>query len=147
MQAVFSQQQRLYYVLMVGLLACGCVQRRFVVQTNVPAQIYVNNQPIGPSPADTAWEYTGEYELSAVAQGYAPTKERIKIKPKWYQYPGIDFFFEVLYPFNIEDVRRINLTLTPSNQVRTDELLDAASSLRSEAQTLPPPKYPDPVKR
>jgi hypothetical protein len=73
MQAVFSQQQRLYYVLMVGLLACGCVQRRFVVQTNVPAQIYVNNQPIGPSPADTAWEYTGEYDLSAVAQGYAPS--------------------------------------------------------------------------
>jgi hypothetical protein len=131
-------------IAMIVAVTCGCVQRRFVVQSNVPgAQIYVNNQLAGPSPADTRWEYTGVYEFRAVAQGYEPVVERVRIKPKWYEYPGIDFFFEVLYPFNIEDVRRIPLTLQPTTQIRTDALLDAANSLRNEAQTLPPPKYPE----
>lgn len=128
----------------------GCVERRFVVQTNAPgAQVYVNNQQAGPSPADVRWDYTGVYEFRAVAQGYEPLVERIKIRPKWYEYPVLDFFFEAVYPFHIEDVRRIALELKPSQLVRTDELLDAAERLREEGKNLPPPKYPDqqPTKR
>lgn len=133
-------------VLAVLAAAGGCVERRFVVQTNAPgAQVYVNNQPAGPSPADVRWDYTGTYEFRAVAQGYEPLVERIKVRPKWYEYPGLDFFFEAVYPFHIEDVRRISLELKPSQTVRTDELLDAAERLREEGKNLPPPKYPDPA--
>ncbi|QEL17898.1 PEGA domain-containing protein [Limnoglobus roseus] len=130
----------------VTLLAAGggCVERRFVVQTNAPgAQVYVNNQAAGPSPADVRWDYTGVYEFRAVAQGYEPLVERIKIRPKWYEYPGLDFFFEAVYPFHIEDVRRISLELRPAELVRTDELLDAAERLREQGHNLPPPKYPE----
>jgi hypothetical protein len=134
----------LVLIVCVALAATGCVQRRFVVQTNVPgAQVFVNNQPAGPSPADFPWDYTGVYEFRAVAPGYDPLVQRVKIRPKWYEYVGIDLFFEVLYPFNIEDVRRINLELQPSAIVRTDELLNRANELREQGQNLPPPKYPD----
>jgi PEGA domain len=137
-------------VMIVGvilLVSTGCVERRFVVQTNVPgAQIFVNNQPVGPSPADQHWDYTGVYEFRAVAPGYDPLLQRVNIRPKWYEYPGIDLFFEVLYPFHIEDVRRLNLELQPSQIVRTDELLERANSLREQGQNLPAPKYPDQAK-
>ncbi len=127
-------------VLLLG--TCGCVERRFVVQSNVPgALVSVNNQPAGPSPADVRWEYTGTYEFRAVAQGYEPLVQRVRIRPKWYEYPGLDFFFEAIWPFHIEDVRRVSLELQPAQPVRTDELLDAANDLRERGQNLPPPKY------
>lgn len=133
---------------LVAALGSGCVERRFVVQTNAPgAQVYVNNVPVGPSPADLRWDYTGVYEFRAVAQGYEPVVRRVNIRPKWYEYPGLDFFFEALYPFHIEDVRRVGLELQPSQLVRTDELLDAADRLREQGQTLPAPKYPDAAPR
>ena len=32
---------------------------------------------------------------------------------KWYDYPGLDFFAEVVWPFRIEDKRLVHLILTP----------------------------------
>lgn len=129
------------FVLMLAA-GSGCVERRFVVQSNVPgALVTVNNQPVGPSPADVRWDYTGLYEFRAVAQGYEPVVHRARIRPKWYEYPGLDFFFEAIWPFHIEDVRRIDLELQPSQPVRTDELLDSANELRERGQSLPPAKY------
>jgi PEGA domain len=125
--------------------AAGCVERRFVIETNVPgAEVYVNNQPTGPSPADARWEYPGKYEFRAVAQGFEPVREVKQISPKWYEYPGLDFVAEVVWPFHIEDVRRIQLTLCPAAMPRPDVLLDAANNLRERAKNLPPPEHPDP---
>jgi len=133
-------------ILAIALPATGgCVERRFVVATNVPgAQVYVNNVPIGPSPADTRWEYPGRYEFRVVAQGYEPLREYKRVWPKWYELPGLDFVFEALWPFHIEDVRRFQFELVPATQVRTDELLDAANRLRERATAMPPPEQPDP---
>src|SRR3954471_22641033 len=53
---------RLGLVLAAGAvgLAAGCVDRRFLVETNVPgAQVYVDGKPIGATPADAQWEYAG----------------------------------------------------------------------------------------
>src|SRR5436190_16711517 len=86
----------------------GCVDRRFVVETNVPgAQVSWDGVPIGPSPADSRWEYAGYYEFKAVAPGYEPLTQRVLFAPKWYQYPPFDFVAEVLWPFRVEDVRRV----------------------------------------
>ncbi len=139
--------QRIVLTLALGILllagGSGCVERRFVVQTNVPgALVTVNNQPAGPSPADVRWDYTGYYEFRAVAQNHEPLIERVRIRPKWYEYPGLDFFFEAIWPFHIEDVRRINLELRPSRDVDTNELLNSANDLRELGQNLPQPKYP-----
>jgi hypothetical protein len=141
---------RTAFVGMVLLVAAGsgCVERRFVVQANVPgALVSVNNQPVGPSPADVRWDYTGVYEFRAVAQGYEPLVQRVRIRPKWYEYPGLDFFFEAIYPFHIEDVRRIALELQPSQPVRTDELLESANDLRDRGRNLPPPSSDAPTGR
>jgi hypothetical protein len=125
-------------------LAAGCVDRRFVVETNVPgAQVYHNDVPIGPSPADTSFEYPGYHEFRAVAPGYEPLAVREYIRPRWYDIPGLDFFAEVIWPVRIEDVRRVQLTLAPAHQVNTQELLGAAENLRARGRALPPSSVPD----
>ena len=126
-----------------GLLA-GCVDRRFVVETNVPgAQIAVDGVPIGPSPTDGRWEYAGCYEFTAVAPGHEPLVQMVRFAPKWYQYPPFDFVAEVLYPFRIEDVRRVRLRLEPTRPVNQAALVSAADTLRARGATLPPSSIPD----
>ncbi len=130
--------------LAIGLCGTtGCVDRRFVVETNVPgAQVYVDGVPIGPSPADGSWEYAGRREIIAVAPGYESRVERVRFKAKWYEYPGLDFFAEVVWPFRIEDVRRVKLDLEPTRSVNQVELISNADSLRARAASLPPTSVP-----
>lgn len=127
----------------VGFLA-GCVDRRFVVETNVPgAQIAVDGAPIGPSPADSRWEYSGAYQFTASAPGYQPLAKRVHFKARWYQYPPLDLIAEVFWPFRIEDVRRVYLELEPVQPVNQAELISSANQLRSRGLTLPPSTVTD----
>ena len=126
--------------------ACGCVDRRFTVVTNAPnAQITVDGVPIGPSPADDRWEYAGERVITASAPGYEPLTQRVRIEPRWYEYPPLDFVAEVLWPFRIEDHRRIPLCLEPARPVNQAELVNAGEILRGNATRLPPSSVPDKV--
>lgn len=134
-------------LLMVAILltsSVGCVDRRFIVTTNVPgAQVYMDDKPVGASPADGRWEYSGYYKFTAVAPGYEPTVKRIRFRPRWFEYPPLDFFAEVLYPFRIEDVRQVELELFPVKPVNQEAIIDDAESLRNRGQTLPPTQVPD----
>jgi len=124
--------------------ATGCVDRRFVVRTNVPgAQISRDGTPLGPAPVDARYDYTGTYEFRAVAPGYEPLVSRVKFEPKWYDYPGLDLIAEVLWPARIQDVRTVNLILVPAKPVRTDELIRTADQRRDQGKALPPSSIPD----
>ena len=124
--------------------ATGCVDRRFVVRTNVPgAQVYRDGQPLGPAPVDARYDYAGYYEFRAVAPGYEPLVERVRFKAKWYDYPGLDLIAEVLWPVRIEDVRTVNLTLLPAKPVRTDDLIQKADERRAQGKALPPSSIAD----
>lgn len=121
------------------LLAAGCVERRFVLESNVPgAQIFVNDAAVGPSPADARWDYAGKYKFKVVAPGYEPLTDVRRVGAKWYDYPPLDFFVETIWPFHIEDVRRFTFDLQPIAPVRTDELLDNANRLRDRGRALEP---------
>ncbi len=127
----------------LGTLA-GCVDRRFVVTTNVPgAQIAVDGKNLGPSPVDSEFEYAGNYEFTALAPGYEPLRQKVRLAPKWYMFPPFDLITEVLYPGRIEDVRRVTLTLVPKQQLTDEQLLAQANVLRAQGKALPPPRFPD----
>jgi hypothetical protein len=124
--------------------AAGCIDRRFVVETNVPgAQVFVNGRPIGPSPADTGWEYPGRYEFRAIAPGYEPLTQCETIRARWYDYAPFDFIVGVLWPFHIEDVRRLRFDLVPARQVNVEELQTRAEELRARTKQLPEPSVPN----
>ena len=129
---------------LTAALTTGCVDRRFVVQSNVPAaQIYVDGKALGPAPVDSSWIYAGEYNVTALAPGYEPYNERVRLKAKWYQYPPLDIFAELLYPGRIEDVRLIQVTMQPKRQLSDAELIANAERLRAEGKALPPSRIPD----
>lgn len=127
-----------------GLLAVGCVDRRFVVSSNVPgAHVTVDGDPVGPTPADGAYVYTGKREFHATAPGYEPLTQTITFEPKWWDYPVLDLFAEVLWPFRIEDVRRVHLELIPTVPLSPQQVQAAAEQLRAKGLALPPPRVPN----
>ena len=129
---------------LLALLPVGCVDRRFVVTTNAPgAHVSVDGDPVGATPADGTYVYTGQKEFRAVAAGYEPLRQLVKFEPSWYDYPGLDLFAEVLWPFRIEDVKRVHLELIPTVPVSPQQVQAAAESLRVRGMALPPPTVPN----
>jgi hypothetical protein len=128
----------------LAVFAVGCVDRRFVVTTNVPgAAVAVDGEQLGPTPADAAYVYTGKREFRATAPGYEPLTQVVTFEPKWWDYPGLDLFAEVLWPFRIEDVRRVHLDLQPVVPRSPEEIIAGAEALKVRGLSLPPPSVPN----
>jgi hypothetical protein len=124
-------------------VATGCVDRKFVVESNVPnAQVYIDNKSIGAAPAYSQFDYYGHYNIKVVHPGYETVVRYQKVAAPWYMYPPLDFVSEILVPFHIRDTRRIYIELHEAPQVRPDDILGAAEALRLRGWTLPPPERP-----
>jgi hypothetical protein len=129
------------------LAATGCVDRRFIIESNVPnAQVYIDHNPIGPAPAYAPFEYYAVYTIMIVHPGYETITERVHVTAPWYGYPPIDFLTEVLWPFHIRDNRRYFFELHELVRPRVDELINNAESLRQRGYALPEPEHPAPPK-
>ena len=103
------------------------------VRTNPPgAMVSVDNQVIGASPASTPFVYYGTREIRVEADGYRTETIRRKIKPPWYQFPGIDFIAETLYPGELRDERIIDVMLVPKVIPPAEEVIQRADALRQQ---------------
>ena len=120
-------------------LLTGCVERRFVVTSDPPgAVVLVDNAPIGATPADAHFTYYGTRQITLVKDGYQTLKVQQELKTPWYEYIGLDFFTENVYPLHIEDVRRFHYTLEPLQAVRSDQLLQDAEALKERGRAIEP---------
>lgn len=130
-------------VILAALAAGGCVDRRFVIESNVPnAQVYIDKRPAGAAPAYSPFEYYGHYEFTVVHPGYETCVKRMNVKAPWYAYPPFDFLTEVLWPFRIEDTRRYYFELEQAKIIQTEELIGRADALRQRGWDLPAPERP-----
>ncbi len=130
-------------VILAGLTSAGCVDRRFVIESNVPnAQVYIDDKPIGAAPAHSSFEYYGDYKVTLVHPGYETLTRRVHVRSPWYGYPPFDFLVEVVWPFHVRDTRRYYFELCEATKTRTDDLLMNADALRLRGQTLPAPERP-----
>jgi hypothetical protein len=124
-------------LLAAGVLSLvgGCVERRFVIESDPPgALLYVNGVPIGPTPVDVPYIYFGKYDFTLVKDGYE-TQHIVERAPgPWYAYPPIDFVAENIYPFRISDVIRKSYTMQPVPQPSSTELLQKADELRQRGK-------------
>ena len=126
-----------------GLIVTGCVDRRFVIESNIPtAQVYIDNQPIGAAPAHTSFEYYGDYTVTLVHPGYETHTERVHVRAPWYAYPPFDFLAEVMWPFHIRDTRRYYFNLQEATKTRVDDLISNADALRVRGWNLPQAERP-----
>lgn len=118
----------------------GCVERRFLIESNPPgAMVYQNGQVLGPTPLDLPFTYYGNYEFTLVRDGYEPTTVTARIRPPWFQYFPLDFISENLYPFHVQDNRRLRFDMLPLQQPSTTDLLNQAASLRDRGRAIPTP--------
>ena len=127
-----------FALLMLVLLAAansGCVRRRMTVRTNPPgATVSVDNQVIGTTPAASSFVYYGTREFRVEKDGYRTETIRRRLNPPWYEFPGLDFISETLWPGEIRDERIIDVELVPKTLEPSDDVVQRADSLRTQSR-------------
>lgn len=120
----------------------GCVERKFLVVSEPSgATVLVNHVPLNTyTPADGSFEYTGDYNVTVVADGYETLDVRQPVPARWFDYPPLDFVAENLIPWTIHDTRVWGpYKLKPLPTVSADDVAGRAEAVRHAAQALGPP--------
>ncbi len=105
------------------------------VRTNPPgAVVSVDNQVIGTSPAATSFVYYGTREFRIEKDGYRTETIRKRFNPPWYQFPGLDFVTETLWPGEIRDERIVDVELVPKILEPAESVVGRADSLRTQSR-------------
>jgi len=118
----------------------GCVERRYVIVTDPPgAVVERNGQLLGATPVDDHFVYYGKYQFKIVKPGYETVQVVQDIPPPWYEYLGIDFFSENIWPFTIIDRREFHYQLPPVMQPQINDMLREAENLRNRGKSIQPP--------
>jgi hypothetical protein len=111
-------------------LAAGCVERHMIVNAEQPgAAVFVNNVP---------FTYYGTYHFTLVRDNYETLQVDQKIVPPWYQWLGVDFFTENLYPGKFRDVRCFTYAMQPLQYMPPADVLLRAKDLKSRGETIMP---------
>lgn len=122
-------------LLMLGcLFSAGCVSRRLTIRTNPPgALVKLNGKRLGFSPVSTDFTYYGTYEIELIKDGYETETILQTISPPWYQRFPIDFVSDNFSPFRVTNRHEYTWPLRPKNILPTEDLLNRANQLRSDA--------------
>jgi hypothetical protein len=127
--------------------ATGCVERRFIIETNVPnAIVYVDDELIGAAPAHKSFDFYGNYNITIVHPGYQTFTKHLNVEAPWYDYPPLDFLVEAVWPFHVHDTRRYYFELLELSRPPVDDLIKNANDLRQRGYNLPTPEDPAPPK-
>jgi len=141
MSASLPQFRFSYFGLMIALTVsaiAGCVERRMTIRSNPPgAMVYVDDYEIGTTPVSTSYIYYGTRKIRLVKDGYETLTIYQPMPHPWYQWPGIDFFSENLWPHEIRDERSFMYQMVPAVTVPTETLLDRAQQLRDANRAFP----------
>jgi hypothetical protein len=119
------------------VLLSGCVERRMIIESNPPgALVYRDGVPIGATPVEVPYTYYGAYNFTLVKDGYETQTFNERISAPWYAWPPFDFVVENIYPFQVEDIRRLGFTMQPRQQISPNELLQRAENLQREGRQI-----------
>jgi hypothetical protein len=113
------------------IASSGCVSRRMTIRTNPPgALVYIDDYEIGVTPVSTDFVYYGTRKIRLVKDGFETMTIYQRIPPPWYQYIGIDFVSENLYPAEIRDERSFDFQLVPQRIIPSSVIRQRAEELR-----------------
>jgi hypothetical protein len=117
-----------------AILGAGCVRRTVTVNTKPEgATVILNDEVVGTSPVSTDFLWYGDYDVILRKEGYETLKTHHRLRPPWYELPGIDVLSEVLAPFWLHDRQQMSFTLSPASQPTREELIQDAKKMRDEA--------------
>ena len=103
------------------------------IRSNPPgAQVFVDDYEIGTTPASTGYTYYGTRKIRLVKDGYETLTVYQPMPAPWYDFPGVDFFSENIWPCKIRDERAFDYQMSPMLQVPTEELKSRAEQLQRQ---------------
>ncbi|UCG33196.1 MAG: PEGA domain-containing protein [Phycisphaerales bacterium] len=126
-------------VLLIGLLsvtlAVGCVRRTMSFNTDPQgAIVHLNDVEIGRTPVTVDFTWYGDYDVVYRKEGYTTLVTHHRVREPWYQLFPLDFFSEVLIPWEIHDHQEIPLAvLDPEPDPDVDALVQRADEMRDQA--------------
>jgi hypothetical protein len=121
----------------VAAATSGCVDRRFVVETDPPgAIVYVNGYRVGATPCDVPFTYYGTYHFEFQRDGYQTLVVDECVKTPWYEWFPLEFFSENLLPYTVRDIHTIRKQLEPLQILSPQEIKVRADQLRAQGQAL-----------
>jgi hypothetical protein len=126
--------------------AAGCVERRFTVYSDPPgALVYHNGNYLGMTPQDGTLTYYGKQQFTLIKEGYETVDVVQPYSAPWYEWPGIDFLTENVWPFKARDVRKFSYTMRPLQSIPPDDVRSRAEELRTRGQNIGVPLPPRPL--
>lgn len=140
MSSFLSRYTCLCACLAVALSGIGCVTRTLIIHTNPPgAQVYVDDELIGESPAKLEFTYYGTRKIVVEKRDkdgrLAYDRETIyaKIGAPYYERFPLDFFSEVVIPTDIRDEHVLTIEL---KKKKFAPMSETKERLTREAQEL-----------
>ena len=131
-------------LIIVGLFAIGCVERKLHIRSEPPGVIVqVNGREVGRTPLEWPYEHYGVLRVNARRPGYHAIELEHRLKVPWYQRPVLDFFADILWPGTIRDDQYLDLRLKPVPERTKEEDKALASEVAARAERLrdgPPPE-------
>ena len=127
---------RFALILLVALLAFGCVERKLFIRTEPEgATIGVNGTEIGTSPVEWKFQHYGTVRVTVRKNGFETEQRIVKLKAPWYEYPVLDLFSDVIVPARIHNDHHVSIELKAreSTSRETDEANAAALGERAVA--------------
>lgn len=122
------------------LVLAGCTERFLQVRSDPPgADVYVDGRKIGRTPCETKFTWYGDREIVLEKDGYASVTKLVEVRPPWWQWPGIDFFADVVSPVQYTDRRVFFFVLQPlrPDPALAEEIRRRAEELRTKAKEKP----------
>jgi hypothetical protein len=121
----------------------GCVERKLLVRTEpAGAPLSVDDAPAGRTPEVVYFDHYGQRRIrvgpirsEAGKVQYRATERMVDLRPPWYQWFPLDFFFEVLWPGALVDKRTVTIPLTASSELKHPSGADRAKEVLEEAET------------
>lgn len=135
-----GRSPRLLFLALCGATLTGCVERRFIIDSEpAGAIVYHNGQFVGPTPVEIPFTYYGNYEFELMKEGYETRRYEHRARAPWFEWFPLDFFSENLWPRHIQDNHHLRFDLQPQLQPRNEDLLNQARSLRERGLAVPAP--------
>ena len=112
----------------------GCVRRTLTIETEPQgAMVFLNDQEVGVTPVSTDFTWYGDYDVVLRKDGFETLHTQVMVKTPWYQVPPIDFFADVLWPWQIHDQHFARFTLNPWVAPEQEQVVQRAKELRDRA--------------
>ena len=97
-----------------AILLGGCVKRTIVIESNPPgAKVWINQRLAGVTPLSAEFITHGRYHFRLEKTGFRALEAREMVRAPVYQWIPLDFFFEYLIPFHLEDRHAFGYALAP----------------------------------